>query len=214
MSDCIWITGGGGDLAGHIQEVFQQAGDHVLAPERAELDITRPASIAEFTTNHPAPDLLICQAGLAENALIARCSESSWDRQIEVNLHGAYRCAKQVLPEMLARSQGHIIFISSHSAIHPPSGQAAYAAAKAGLIGLAKSLAAEVGPAGLRVNAILPGFLDTKMTRDLSPARRDEVKREHHLRRFNTPDVVAKFILCLHHELPHTSGQVFALDSR
>ena len=214
MSECIWITGGGGDLARHIQTVFQELHDQVMAPTRHELDVTDPASVEAFATEQPTPDLLICQAGIAENALLARCSEDAWDRQIEVNLHGTYRCVQRVLPAMVARQSGHLIFISSHAAIHPAPGQAAYASAKAGLIGFAKSLAAEVGPDGLRVNVILPGFLETRMTRDLSPQRLEQVKNEHHLKRFNTPDAVAQFIRHLHRELPHTSGQIFALDSR
>ena len=115
---------------------------------------------------------------------------------------------------MLRARRGHIVFISSFSALHPPAGQAAYAAAKAGLIGLSKSLARELGPAGIRVNAILPGFLDTPMTAGLSAERREQVRRDHALGRFNDPEAVAAFLVHLHNHLPHTSGQVFQLDSR
>jgi 3-oxoacyl-[acyl-carrier protein] reductase len=214
MSECVWITGGEGDLARRIRDTFADAGFEVVAPGRRTLDVADPDSVAEFAARHGAPELLVCQAGAAENALLARCSEASWDRQIEVNLHGAFRCARAVLPAMVERGRGHVVFVSSHSAHHPPPGQAAYAAAKAGLIGLARSLAAEVGPHGPRVNTVLPGFLETRMTAALTPARRDEVRRAHHLRRFNTPEAAAKFLLHLHRDLPHTSGQVFSLDSR
>ena len=79
---------------------------------------------------------------------------------------------------------------------------------------LAKSLARELGPAGIRVNTLLPGFLDTPMTAGLSGERREEVRRAHVLGRFNTPEAVASFLVHLHDHLPHTSGQVFQLDSR
>ena len=115
---------------------------------------------------------------------------------------------------MVRARRGHLVFISSYSALHPPLGQAAYAAAKAGLLGLAKSLARELGPAGIRVNTILPGLLDTPMTAALPEERREQVRRDHLLDRFNTAEAAAQFLVHLHDRLPHTSGQVFQLDSR
>ena len=85
---------------------------------------------------------------------------------------------------------------------------------KAGLIGLAMSLAKELGPAGVRVNTVLPGFLETRMTEGLSEERKDQVRKEHVLGRFNTTEAVADFLMTLHERMPHTSGQVFRLDSR
>lgn len=90
----------------------------------------------------------------------------------------------------------------------------AYATAKAALLGLTTALADEHGPSGLRVNAILPGFLETKMTRAVSGKRKSEVLENHALGRFNTPDAVAAFIFHLQEDLPHTSGRIFQLDSR
>jgi 3-oxoacyl-[acyl-carrier protein] reductase len=115
---------------------------------------------------------------------------------------------------MELRSAGHIIFISSQSAIHPPPGQAAYAAAKAALLGLATELACRHGPAGIRINTVLPGFLETRMTAPVSAARKAEVLAGHVLGRFNTCEAVGRFIRFLHQDLPHTSGQVFQLDNR
>jgi 3-oxoacyl-[acyl-carrier protein] reductase len=115
---------------------------------------------------------------------------------------------------MVRRRAGHIVFVASWSALHPPPGQAAYAAAKAGLLGLGRGLAREVGPAGVRVNVILPGFLATPMTAGLARERVEMVRREHVLGRFNRPAAVAEFVHFLHERLPDTSGQVFQLDSR
>lgn len=213
MSGKVVITGGEGDLARVIATAFRQAGHEVLAPGRAELDVTDSTGVEAFFKLHP-PGLLVCNAGITRDAPLLKMREQDWDEVLAVNLRGAALCAKAALRGMIRSRAGHIVFISSFSALHPPAGQAAYAAAKAGLIGLAKSLAKETGSAGIRVNAVLPGFLETKMTRDLGEARRTAVKAEHALGRFNTPDAVAAFLLTLHLHLPHTSGQVFQLDSR
>jgi len=130
------------------------------------------------------------------------------------NLNGAAYCARAVSRRMLRRRHGHIVFVSSYSALHPPIGQAAYAAAKSGLLGLARSLARELGAAGIRVNTVMPGFLETRMTAGLPPQRVQAVLGEHALGRFNQVGEVAEFLHFLHTRLPHTSGQVFQLDSR
>jgi 3-oxoacyl-[acyl-carrier protein] reductase len=210
----ILITGGHGELARAIATAFRNAGDEVLAPGRDELDVTDPASIDAFFAAAPTPDLLVAAAGCARDHLLVRTGEAAWDHQLETNLHGAWRCAKAVARGMVKRRSGHLVFLGSHAARHPAAGQAAYAAAKAGLLGLARSLARELGPAGIRVNTLLPGFLETRMTTHVAPDHRDAVRRAHCLGRFNTPVAAAGFVVHLHHHLPHTSGQVFQLDSR
>lgn len=214
MTQRVLITGGEGDLARSLTDVFRDAGAEVLCPGRQQLDVTDPESVASYFADLPQLDLLIANAGLCENALLARTDEASWDRQLDVNLHGAYRCARAALRTMLRARHGHLVFLSSYSALHPPAGQAAYAAAKAGLIGMAKSLAREVGPAGIRCNVVLPGFMETRMTRDLSESRRASVRADHALGQLNTPQATASFVLHLHQAMPHTSGQAFQLDSR
>lgn len=207
------ITGGEGGLARSLDAAFTAAGHEVLSSGRGRLDVTDPDAVCDFFREHPA-DLLVCNAGLTRDAPLARLDEAAWDKVMAVNLRGAALCAAAVSRTMLKNRRGHIVFISSFSALHPPAGQAAYAASKAGLLGLAKSLARELGPAGIRVNTILPGFLDTPMTAALSAERREQVRRDHLLDRFNTPEAVAAFLVHLHDQLPHTSGQVFQLDSR
>ena len=214
MNERVLITGGEGDLAAAIADTFRRAGFDVRNPGRRELDVSSPESVSEYFSSAAPLDLLIANAGSAENGLLARTNESAWDHQLEINLHGAFRCARAALRPMVKRRHGHLIFLSRYAALHPPAGQAAYASAKAGLLGLSKSLAQEVGPANIRSNVILPGFLETKMTRDLPQARREQVLRDHRLLRFNTPEATAEFILHLHRSMPHTSGQSFQLDSR
>jgi len=119
-----------------------------------------------------------------------------------------------VYKRQVKRRLGHIIFISSFSALQPPVGQANYAAAKSALLGMVKSMAVELGGRNVRVNAILPGFLETKMTRGLAPEVQERSRLRHTLGRFNTVEAVSEFIVCLHQKMPHTSGQVFNLDSR
>lgn len=213
VTETIVITGGEGGLARAVADEFRSTGHDVRAPGRSELDVTDPAAVERYFGGLET-GLLVCAAGLTRDAPLLKSTEADWDDVLGVNLHAAARCARGVLKGMISRKSGHIVFISSFSALHPPAGQASYAAAKAGLIGLTRSLACEVGPAGIRVNVVLPGFLETAMTRGVSPARRDEVRAAHTLGRFNTPECVARFLRVLHEELPHTSGQVFQLDSR
>jgi len=208
------ITGGAGDLAKAIRASLEKVSIPTLAPGKDELNVSSRESVANYITSAGEVDLLICNAGLTLDKPLIKMSEQDWTDVMEVNLKGAFRCAREVSRGMMKRRAGHIIFISSFSALHPPSGQANYAAAKSALLGMMKSMAQELGPRNIRVNAILPGFLETKMT-DRLP---DEVKQaslsKHTLGRFNTPAAVGEFVCCLHQKMPHTSGQVFNLDSR
>jgi 3-oxoacyl-[acyl-carrier protein] reductase len=207
------ITGGTGALGSAIANSLRQPGWRIDAPGSRELDV-RNAQAIERYFHRRAVDLLVCAAGLTNDAPLRLLKPAAWDETFEVNFTGAARCARAVIPDMTVRGGGHIIFISSHSALHPPPGQAAYAAAKASLIGLVTDLSSRHGSANVRVNAVLPGFLETRMTETVTPRRRAEVLADHALRRFNTCEQVASFIRFLHHQLPHTSGQVFQLDSR
>lgn len=207
------ITGGDGGIARALSSVLQADGWTASAPGRSELDVTNPSSVTGFF-NGRSDDLLVCTAGITRDMPLARMKAEDWDAVVNVNLTGAARCARATLPNMIARGNGHIIFLSSHSALHPPAGQAAYAAAKAALIGLTRSLAREVGCRGVRVNCLLPGFLETKMTGTVSVVRKASVLSSHVLGRFNTPEHVARFIHFLHTDMPNTSGQIFQLDSR
>lgn len=207
------ITGGSGGLAQAIAGAFTHSGHAVNAPGRELLDVTDPDSVAAYFHGREV-DLLICAAGLTRDQPLARMDAATWNEVWSVNLRGARTCAREVIPGMRARGTGHIVMISSHSALRPPAGQVAYAAAKAALLGLTHDLATRHGSAGIRVNALLPGFLETPMTATVSPSRRAEVLSAHALGRLNTCEAVARFLRFLHDELPHTSGQVFQLDSR
>lgn len=207
------ITGGTGSLGRALAVALQADGFSVASPGSKELDVRDKVAVQKYFHDRPV-DLLVCAAGITHSALLARLSEQSWDDVWNVNYEGSLACAEAVLPEMSARKSGHIVFISSFSALHPPQGQVAYASAKAALFGLVSDLAVRYGPSNIRVNAVLPGFLETAMTTSVTERRRTEVLDMHTLGRFNTCENAAKFIRFLHQEMPHTSGQVFQLDSR
>jgi 3-oxoacyl-[acyl-carrier protein] reductase len=116
-------------------------------------------------------DGLVNNAGIRRDALVGLMRDEDWSDVLDVNLAGAFRCCRAVLPGMIRRRSGSIVNVSSLSAIHGVAGQAAYAAAKAGLLGLTRSLAREVGRRNVRVNAVAPGLLTTGMTADLPPER-------------------------------------------
>jgi 3-oxoacyl-[acyl-carrier protein] reductase len=185
----------------------------VAAPGSHELDVRDDAAVRRYFAKQPA-NLLICAAGITRDAPLARLSEFSWIETWDVNFKGVLRCVEAALPRMIERRAGHVILISSFSALHPPIGQNAYATSKAALLGLVTDLAVRHGPSNIRVNAVLPGFLETRMTETVTECRKSEVLDSHVLGRFNTCAAVADFIRFLHHGLPHTSGQVFQLDSR
>lgn len=207
------ITGGESSIGTVLARTLRDCFWMVDAPGKDQCDVMYPEAIQAFFKNRPV-DLLVCAAGLTRDSPLMKLGEDSWDHVWQVNFGGACLCARAALPAMITAGAGHIVFISSFSALHPPIGQAAYASAKAALLGLTADLASRYGPQNIRVNAILPGFLETKMTVALSGRRRQEILEQHVLGRFNTCSQVAAFIRFLHEELPHTSGQVFQLDSR
>lgn len=206
------ITGGSGGLGSAVAECFRSAGHQVETPCRAELDVSDQAAVARWFPGRRI-DLLICCAGMTRDAPLARLTSENWDETLRVNFFGARACAAAALAGM-ASLGGHIVMISSYSAYHPPAGQAAYATAKALLLDWVRASSVRYGRENIRINAVLPGFLETRMTAGVSETRRAEILAAHVLRRFNTPERVAGFVRFLHDEMPDTSGQVFQLDSR
>lgn len=207
------LTGGSGGLGRALVSAFQGPLWQIAAPDHHALDVTDTAAVRAYFLGREV-DLLICAAGVTRDAPLVRLEVCAWEEVIAVNLGGAAACAAAALPGMQERGRGHLMFLSSFSALHPPPGQVAYATAKAALLGLTQELAQRHGRHGIRVNAILPGFLDTPMTRNVTAKRRAQILAEHRLGAFNTPAAAAGFMHHLHHHLPHTSGQVFQLDSR
>ena len=208
------ITGAEGCLGKALSASLFSGAMDVLAPGRGDLDVTDPESVRAYFSVAGEVDLLVCNAGITEDTPLLRMTVDQWDRVMAVNLKGAFLCAREASQGMVKRRGGHILFISSFSAVHPPAGQANYASSKAAMLGMMKSLASELGSRNVRVNAILPGFLETRMTESLGDQVKNTARARHVLGRFNTPASVADFVTFLHHHMPNTSGQVFNLDSR
>jgi len=215
MNQIALITGAEGDLAKSICVELKLAGFEVLAPGRAELDVTDKASVKAFFVETKQVDLLVNNAGVCHDAFLAKMSDEDFDHVVDVNLKGAFLVSQAALKLMSKQRSGHIVNIGSYSALRGPSGQANYAAAKAGLIGLTQSMAREYGARNVRVNCVLPGFLETKMTRHLleDAVFSEGLMSAHTLGRLNTPQEAARFIAFLH-TMENVSGQIFQLDSR
>ena len=154
-------------------------------------------------------DILVNNAGITRDGLMMRMSEQQWDMVINVNLKSAFNFIHAVTPVMMKQKSGSIINMASVVGVSGNAGQTNYSASKAGLIGLAKSIAKELGPRGIRANAIAPGFIITDMTNALSDEVKAEWAKQIPLRRGGTPEDVAKVALFLASDLSsYVSGQV------
>jgi len=158
-------------------------------------------------------DILVNNAGIAQDALAVRMTEQAWDDVLATDLSGPFRCTRAVAGPMMRQRHGHILNVASITGLQGREGQVNYSAAKAGLIGLTKAAARELGPYDVKVNAVLPGYLETAMGRTVSDAVRERVQEENTLGRVNDPEEVAEFVYRLS-LLRNVSGQVFNLDSR
>jgi 3-oxoacyl-[acyl-carrier protein] reductase len=207
------ITGGEGELAQVIAAELRAADVEVHAPGRAELDVTAAENVRSYFGGFERIDLLVNNAGVSVDTVFAKMSEQQWDRVLDVNLRGAFLCSRAASVLMARQRAGHVINIGSFSARFGTFGQANYAAAKAGLIGLTQSLAKELGRRNVRANCVLPGYLETKFVAHVPAEARDRILRMHELGRFNTVADAARFVALLD-TMPHVSGQVFQLDSR
>ena len=154
-------------------------------------------------------DVLVNNAGITKDGLMMRMSEAQWDAVINVNLKSAFNFIHAVTPIMARQRGGSIINMSSVVGVSGNAGQCNYSASKAGMIGLAKSIAKEMGPRGIRANAIAPGFIITEMTNQLPQEVRDAWNQQIPLRRGGTPEDVANVALFLASDLSsYVSGQV------
>ena len=154
-------------------------------------------------------DVLVNNAGITKDGLMLRMTEAQWDDVINVNLKSAFNFVHAVTPIMSRQRGGSIINMSSVVGVSGNAGQCNYSASKAGMIGLAKSIAKEMGPRGIRANCIAPGFIITEMTNQLSQEIKDQWAQQIPMRRGGTPEDVANVALFLASDLAsYVSGQV------
>ena len=158
-------------------------------------------------------ELLVSNAGIAEQRQFQDISPAWWERMLAVDLGGAFHCAQAVLPHMLHEKRGCMVFVSSIWGGHGASCETAYAAAKHGLIGLGRSLAAELAPSGIRVNVVAPGVIDTDMVQVLGQETLDDLaKNVIPMGRLGRPEEIARAIVYLADEASYTTGQVLSCD--
>jgi len=225
----VLITGGSRGIGAACVRRFAAAGDRVLFLYRSNTaaaealsaetgatgylcDVGNPEAVSRLFSQLSAEvDVLVNNAGIAGFSLFQDLSEEEWDRILGVNLSGAFRCTKAVLPDMISRQKGCVINISSMWGQVGASCEVAYSAAKAGLIGMTKALAKEVGPSGIRVNCVAPGVIDTGMNASHSPETMAALAEETPLGRIGTPQEVAETVFWLASEqASFLTGQVIA----
>jgi 3-oxoacyl-[acyl-carrier protein] reductase len=202
------------DAAMYTKRELEAFGVRVLAIAADASDFEGTAKVVEqVLAEFQHIDILVNNAGITKDVLMMRMSEEQWDKVIDSNLKGAFNFIHAVTPSMLRNRAGSIINISSVVGIRSNAGQSNYSASKAGLIGLAKSMAQEVGSRGIRVNVVAPGFIMTDMTASIPPETIKAWEANIPLRRGGTPEDVAKVCLFLASDLAsYVTGQVIAVD--
>ncbi len=171
------------------------------------------AMVQTVTERCGGVDVLIHNAGVAKQALLTDTTPEEWHRMIGVHLDGAYHCAHAVVPSMVRRHSGVILTVSSMWGEVGASCEVAYSAAKAGLIGFTKALAKELGPAGIRINCVTPGVIDTAMCASLDDETRAALAAETPLERLGTPEDVAEALLFFASErASFITGQVLGVN--
>ena len=205
------MTGGNRGIGRAIAEAFLAQGDRVAvttrsggAPEGAldvRCDVTDPeaveAAFAQIEGAHGPVEVLVANAGITADTLLLRMSEDDWSSVLDTNLTGSFRLAKRASKGMLRLRRGRIVLISSVVGLLGSAGQVNYAASKAGLVGMARSIARELGSRSITANVVAPGFIETDMTAVLSDEQKDTIRSQVPLQRYGTTDEIASTVLWL-----------------
>ena len=227
MARTVLVTGGNRGIGLAIAQAFAKQGDRVAITHRGsgapegllgvQCDITDQAAVdAAFTAVEAElgpVEVLVANAGITDDTLLLRMSEEQFTRVIDTNLTGAFRCAKRASSKMLRAKWGRMIFISSVVGLYGGAGQVNYAASKAGLVGVARSITRELGTRNITANVVAPGFIDTEMTDVLPEARKAEILKAIPAGRLAQPDEVAAAVTWLASDAAgYISGAVIPVD--
>ena len=231
MSRSVLVTGGSRGIGRAIADAFVAAGDQVAVTYRSgeppeglpqamiwvRCDVTDPDSVdaafAEVEAAHGPVEVLVANAGVTADTLLLRMSEDDWSSVIDTNLTGSFRVAKRAAKGMLRLRRGRLIFISSVVGMLGSAGQVNYAASKAGLVGMARSLARELGSRSITANVVAPGFVETEMTDVLPDDTKAQYKAQIPLQRFATVEEVAAVVSWLGSDAAaYVTGAVIPVD--
>jgi len=230
----VLITGASGGMGRAIAQKFSEAGAKVALNDIAQAEeslktITQElggryflADVSKFEEvgkmvqdiqkEFGRLDILVNNAGITQDRTLAKMTKEEWQKVIDIDLTGVFNCAKVALPLLIA-NQGKIINISSLVGQRGNFGQTNYAAAKAGIIGFTKALTKEVGRFGVTVNAVAPGFIETRLTENLPPELKETIKKFTPLGRFGKPEEVASLVVFLaSEEADFITGAVINID--
>lgn len=197
-----------------VVDTIRQAGGHAIAVQ-ADVSVLEQAVhlIQQTIDSFGQVDILVNNAGTTRDQLILTMAEADWDEVIRINLKSVFNCCKAVARAMVRRRQGRIISISSVSGLAGQAGQTNYAASKAGIIGLTKSLAKELGPRNITVNVVAPGFVPTDLTADLSEDLKQKAIEATPLGRMGKPEEIAHAVAFLASEdASYITGEVLTVD--
>ncbi|MEU6488247.1 3-oxoacyl-ACP reductase FabG [Streptomyces sp. NPDC046887] len=227
MSRSVLITGGSRGIGLAIARRLEAAGDRVAVTYRTgeppegllavECDITDAAQVdtafQKVEAEHGPVEVLIANAGVTRDALLLRMSEGDFASVLDTNLTGAFRVVKRATRGMLRAKKGRVVLISSAVALRGESGQANYAASKAGLVGLARSVARELGSRGITCNVVAPGLTETAMSSGLSDEQRANLVEQIPLARLARPEEIAAAVAFLaSEEAGYITGAVVPVD--
>jgi 3-oxoacyl-[acyl-carrier protein] reductase len=223
----VLVTGGNRGIGRAIAAAFAESGDDVAITYRTgtppsdflgvHCDVTDPATVetafAEVEQQHGPVEVLVANAGVTKDTLLLRMDEDDWSSVLETNLTGSFRVAKRAAKGMLRLRRGRIVFISSVVGLLGSAGQVNYAASKAGLVGLARSMARELGSRNITANVVAPGFVETDMTSELPEDKKAEYLKAIPLNRYATADEVAWVTRWLaSQEAAYITGAVIPVD--